>query len=316
MSCTRLISLHPYGDNGYRHGTTMKSLFSLIFLFLLSNSAFAANLCDTSCNLTISFPAGGSIEATEALTFTFGTGGVLDLGATGTINTVVQPASTDFSTGGTLVLAAGESISFDAGGSLDLGTGGNLDYSNIMLTTEGDIDIQSIGGTESILLNSITIVGAGILTITGLNINIVGSILTDGDVFIVATYLLVITGGIVIGDSLSPWTESTNWSDPSGCDTSSSSGSTISFGDLTITATNTNIMTSSDPYSLTVSTPCSNIINVIDPLIFDVSVIQPINVSSLTTLTEITIDGVLYTVEYKMVDGVEVQVFVAPDGTI
>lgn len=101
----------------------MKSLFSLIFLFLFANSAFAANLCDTSCNLTITFPSGGSIEVTEALMFTFGTGGVLELGATGTINTAVQPDSTDYSAGGTLVLAAGESITFDAGGSLDLGAG-------------------------------------------------------------------------------------------------------------------------------------------------------------------------------------------------
>ena len=106
----------------------MKSILTTIFLFLFANSVFAANLCDTSCNLTITFPGGGSIEATEALAFTFGTGGVLDLGATGTINTAVQPSSTDFSTGGTLALAVGESITFDAGGSLDLGTGGAIDF--------------------------------------------------------------------------------------------------------------------------------------------------------------------------------------------
>ena len=177
----------------------MKSLFSFIFLFLFANSAFAANLCDTSCNLTISFPSGGSIEATEALTFTFGTGGVLDLGATGTVNTAVQPASIDFSAGGSLSLAVGESITFDAGGSLDLGTGGAIDYTSITVTTDGVFDLQIDSVADFVYVGDIAIVGTGTLqiTLTGSNLE-TGSLSTGGDLIITSTGSIDAVGVIVV----------------------------------------------------------------------------------------------------------------------
>lgn len=89
-------------------------------LLVLSNSVFATNLCESNCELTITFPSGGSIEAVNAIIFSFGTGGILDLGETGTINSVIQPSSIDYSSGDTLSLAAGESISFDINGSLNI----------------------------------------------------------------------------------------------------------------------------------------------------------------------------------------------------
>ena len=235
--------LSKFGNKGYRHGTSMKSLFSLIFLFLFANSAFAANLCDTSCNLTITFPTGGSIEATETLTFTFGTGGVLDLGTTGTINTAVQPSSTDFSTGGTLALAAGESITFDAGGSLDLGTGGAFDFTSIAVTTDGVFDLQIDSVAETVYVGGITINGTGTLkiTVTGSNLEL-GSIAVDGgDVVITSTGIISQSGGSFTTDP---------------CSTSSISSSfTISSGNIgTI-----------DP---TISTTCLANIPTIDPAFF------------------------------------------------
>ncbi|MDH5711048.1 MAG: hypothetical protein OEZ15_05230 [Gammaproteobacteria bacterium] len=191
----------------------MKPLFFSIFLFLFANSAFATNLCDTSCNLTISFPTGGSIEATEALTLTFGTDGVLDLGATGTINTAVQPSSTDFSAGGTLALAVGESITFDVGGSLDLGTGGNFDYTNITIMTDGLIEVVAVGGDETIFLGSLTISGIATVNVSGIDITI--DYLSAVD----ATITLNATGSIV---------DNTNTQNT--CTTSASSGMTIISG--------------------------------------------------------------------------------------
>ena len=144
----------------------MKSLFSLIFLFFFANSAFAANLCDTSCNLTISFPAGGSITAVEPLIFTFGDAGLVDTVAT----------STAYVNGNTLPMGTGEVLTFAAGGSLGLGTAGNLDYSSIAITTDGDINIQAVGGTETIYLFTITISGAANVSLTAANINIQGTV--------------------------------------------------------------------------------------------------------------------------------------------
>jgi len=230
----------------------MKSLFSLIFLFLFSNLVLATNLCDTSCNLTISFPSGGSIEATEALTFTFGTGGVLDLGATGTINAAVQPASTDFSAGGTLALTAGESITFDAGGSLDLGTGGNIDHTNMSIDTTGDITIEATGI-------------AGTITISDMSI-------ADGTISI--------NSDAIVENSL-----------------------TIS-GDATFSGTG--LLTVSSSGSLTAAEGTIVLVDIID---FSASVIN------ILPPTEMTIDGVLYQIEYKIINEEQVTVLTAPDGT-
>ena len=160
--------LSVFGNKGCRHGTSMKSLFSLIFLFLFANSAFAANLCDNSCNLTITFPTGGSITAVEPLTFTFGDAGLVDTVAT----------STAYVNGNTLLMGAGEVLTFAAGGSLDLGAAGNLGYSSIAITTDGDINIQAVAGTETIYLFTITLSGTANLSLTAV------SIAAEGDVTI------------------------------------------------------------------------------------------------------------------------------------
>ena len=207
----------------------MKSLFSFVFLFLFSNSVFAANLCDTSCNLTITFPNRGSIVAVEALTFTFGTDGVLDLGSAGTINSAVPPANTDFSTGGTLVLAAGESISINGSGSLYLGTGGAIDHTNFAITTDGEfvLDIDSVAdsiyigdlaingnfnGTGSLTINVTgtdlelgSISTKGNISASANSINIVGSIGgsgTDSVISLIANELITQSDGLISADSI------------------------------------------------------------------------------------------------------------------
>jgi hypothetical protein len=111
---------------------TMRYLTALFFAFLFSHNVLADNLCDASCELTITFPDGGSIEATEALIITFGIDGTLNLGTTGTVNSNPQPADIDFSAGGSLPFAQGESITFGDNGSITLGAGGNIDYSNML----------------------------------------------------------------------------------------------------------------------------------------------------------------------------------------
>jgi len=137
----------------------MDQLKTIIFLLLISQPIFATNLCDNSCELTITFPDGGSIEATEPLTFTFGTGGLLNLGETGTVNTTIQQSSIDYSTGGTLSLSTGESISFDSNGSLDLGSGGNFDYTSISISGPITANISAMDGTETVSLSSLIIFG-------------------------------------------------------------------------------------------------------------------------------------------------------------
>lgn len=130
----------------------MKHLISIIFLTAISNSALAGNLCNAGCNLVINFTSGGSIEAVEPLTLTFGDGGILGLGEGGTLNVAVPPASTDYSAGGSLMLDSGESISFGANAALDLGASGNIEYINMNLAVMGDVSISASGGTSTVVL--------------------------------------------------------------------------------------------------------------------------------------------------------------------
>ena len=162
----------------------MKSLFSFIFLFLFTNSAFAVNLCDSSCNLTISFPSGGSITAVESLTFTFGDAGLVDTVAT----------NTAYVQGNTLILGVGEVLAFGAGGSLDLGTGGNLDYTNVTITTDGVIDVLAVGGTETVTLSTTTVTGGAIFNISGLFFNVQGGLAVDSTLNIISSDPNVTTG--------------------------------------------------------------------------------------------------------------------------
>lgn len=151
---------------------TMDRLLSIFFLLLFINTASATNLCDNSCELTLSFPEGGSIEATEPLTITFGVGGSLILGETGTINTAIQPVSTDYSAGGTLTLNIGESISFSVNGFISTATAGNMDYTKLSLTGPLTADITASGGTETISVNAISITGDATFNFDAINIEL------------------------------------------------------------------------------------------------------------------------------------------------
>lgn len=123
----------------------MKILLLVLVLFSLIPSAYAENLCDESCEFSVTFPQGGRLEAIDELTLTFGPDGELILGTAGTVNTAIPPLSVDFSSAGTLVLSAGESITFGSGGALVLGTGGYIDGLSYNLYTTGDICIDSSG---------------------------------------------------------------------------------------------------------------------------------------------------------------------------
>jgi len=127
----------------------MKHLFFFLLFLLSINQAHAQNWCDPSCNLLISFPEGGSMDATEPLTLTFSQNGLLDLGEAGTINSSVQPANTNYSNGGELSLSAGESITFGKGGVLELGSEGNINTTSLNISTTGG------GGTTILVFGSI-----------------------------------------------------------------------------------------------------------------------------------------------------------------
>ena len=303
----------------------MKSLFSLIFLFLFANSAFAANLCDTSCNLTITFPTGGSIGATEALTFSFGTSGVLDLGATGTINVAVPPASTDFSSGGTLALAAGESISFDAGGSLDLGVGGAIDFTSVTVTTDGEFDLQIDSVAESVYVGDIAVNGTGTLkiTVTGSNLEL-GALSAEGDIVITSSGNVDVLGSVITSGLLS--ITAGGGIGATNPDNNIGSASLTSDGDTSLSDVGSTTCTTSSDGSLTISSgdyfiadPTLSTCNTttIDGIItFTPPTLNTIDIGTIgEPLTEIEIDGVLYQIGSRVVDDEPEIVLTAPDGT-
>ena len=280
----------------------MKSLSSFIFLFLFTHSAYAGNLCETSCEFTITFPTGGSIVATEVLTFTFGTDGVLDLGATGTINTAVQPDSTDYSAGGALTLAAGESIDFDAGGALDLGTGGAISDTNITVTTDGEFNLQVVSEADSVYIGDITINGAGslVITVTGAYLEL-GSIVTHGDITITADAINV--GGSIDGSESGNISLNSTSTGSTSCTTSNSSDVTIISGTYDLVTSSCNVIDAG------VIAPGASVSLITLDSAPTISYVAPVSTTSnvilntattssdvtLTTAPEITIDGVLYT---------------------
>ncbi len=142
------------------------------------NVAWAQNICDPDCTVDFVFDSGGTIVAIDAMTFTFATASELNLGATGTVNTGVQPESLDFSAGGVLNLAAGESITFDANGFLSMAQGSNLDAISFSVTG-GDLSISS---ASSVVLT--------------------GNIIIDGN-FSIETQMIIITGDVVVDNDLS-----------------------------------------------------------------------------------------------------------------
>lgn len=143
---------------------------------MCTNAVFAQGLCDASCNLTITFPDGGSITAVEPLTFTFGDGGLVD-----TVST-----TTAYVNGNTLVLGGGEVITFSTGGSFDLGTSGNIDYTNMTIATTGDITIETVGGTATITILDMNITD-GPLVLNGGDVSIENNLTLSGDLTITGT---------------------------------------------------------------------------------------------------------------------------------
>lgn len=113
-----------------------------ILLFLSFNTCFADRLCDTGCGLDIDFPTGGYIQAVNDLTIVFG--------QSGQVNTVTSVLG--FVDGDSLVLYAGERLLFAKGGSFNLGKGGNLDYSRLIIQSDGEIQLSAIGGTRTLFV--------------------------------------------------------------------------------------------------------------------------------------------------------------------
>ena len=123
----------------------------LIFTLLISagflNSVSAGNLCEDQCQLTITFPDGGSIEAVESFSITFGEGGFINYGA----------VVTGYASGQILNIDQGQSLQFDAGGELDLGTAGNIEYSDLSVSSTGIFSVVALGGAERINIYSLTL---------------------------------------------------------------------------------------------------------------------------------------------------------------
>ena len=134
----------------------MKYFVGYFLSLIFASNLFASNLCDSSCNLSITFPDGGSIEAVKTLTVTFGDGGYVNDGV----------VMTEYSAGDALSLAAGEAINFQANGSFEIGTGGNIDYSNILIVSNGVMNLAAIGNSEKVLIQDMILLGTATLNIS------------------------------------------------------------------------------------------------------------------------------------------------------
>jgi hypothetical protein len=194
-----LVSLQIKQD-----GTVLKlfknfSLFPVILLALFSRTAIAENLCDSSCDLHIDFTVSGSIEAVEALTITFGSGGVINDGS----------VATGYSAGETLLLNAGDTLVFNAGGVLDLGDAGNIDYTAMNLNVDGDMSIAAVGGSGSISFHGdshITLNGAVSLESDAslaaqLNLPNNATLMSGAGVLSVDTGGMIVSGTVFTGKS-------------------------------------------------------------------------------------------------------------------
>ena len=157
----------------------MKYFYLLLFSVLFSPLSFATNLCDSSCEIVIKFPDGGSIQAIEALTIEFGLGGELELGETGTVNTNPQPISTDFSSGGSLSLAEGDSITFASDGWLKVSGGGNIDYTSILINSSGDCSVTAVDEARTISIENVTMTGAGHVFFDAATISVNGNLTVE-----------------------------------------------------------------------------------------------------------------------------------------
>ena len=148
----------------------MKLFRDTLFLFaLFSNPVIADNLCDASCNLHINFTQSGWLEATDALTISFGSGAVINDGH----------VATGYAADETLQLVAGERLEFGAGGVLDRGDGGNITLSasggnqsvslhgDSIIAVNGNLDIASnlIVASQLDFSSNTTLTGQGSVTV-------------------------------------------------------------------------------------------------------------------------------------------------------
>ena len=131
---------------------------ALLALLLVCAASRAGDLCDAGCELTIDFIDGGRITAIEALTITFGDGGLVDTG--GSVTAYLENE--------TLALNAGDSLEFGPGGSFDIGAAGNIAYTDLEIDTDGTLSLGALGGTETIQIPAdgrLILKGSGSFTI-------------------------------------------------------------------------------------------------------------------------------------------------------
>lgn len=183
----------------------MKNLIKISAVFLsvmlFVNTANAQIICDPSCSVSIVFNPAGSLQAVEAMEFTFSAASELNLGATGTINTAVQPASMDFSAGGTLSLAAGDSITFGDNGFLSMASGSNINASSFNVVNGSVI----INAASAVTLSGLISVD-GELSITTQGLILVSDVQVSNDLLISSanpanSVILGGSGNIIIGST-------------------------------------------------------------------------------------------------------------------
>ena len=157
----------------------MKNLIKIQALFcgvfLIVNTANAQNICEPSCSASISLNTAGSVQAVDAMLFTFSAGSELNLGSGGTINTAVQPANLDFSGGGLLSLTAADSITFGDNGFLSMAPGSNINATSFNIVN-GNLTIND---TAKVTLGTISV--DGYLTITASEILALSDIQVSND---------------------------------------------------------------------------------------------------------------------------------------
>jgi len=207
----------------------MRYLAGLFFTLLFTHNVVAGNLCDATCEFTITFPEGGSIEAVEALTFTFGDGGFVNDGV----------VTTGYSAGETMSLAITEVLMFQAGGSIDLGIGGNLDYSSVAVTTSG-IMVTRVEEPDKVQIYNIEFNGGsfelfGYTELSGTLSGSGGTISMSGSVNFISGS---INHDLVLNDS-----GTLIWDDPNGCSISPATG--------TVTISNTAVSSGVTPVTNT-----------------------------------------------------------------
>ena len=171
----------------------MKRLTSLLVLLLCATPALADDLCEANCLIDINFVNGGYIEATEALSFTFGNGGLIN-----TVFAVVAPMAGD-----TLMMNAGERIDFDAGGRLSLGDGGNLDFTQVVFHDAAGLELEASGGAASIAiaLGSVLLLSGNTNLAVNSPVTNSGTILIQGNSSLTLFAPLTNAGTLIVTDN-------------------------------------------------------------------------------------------------------------------